>query len=86
MEVQMEVVLLIASTLGIIIGGFSVLFWKFNSVSISMASMLERMDNIIDRIGEMRKTISEHEDRLDCIELEHALHTRDDQHRENLKT
>lgn len=77
MEIQLEIILLIASTLAIILGGFVVLFWKFNEVSISLATIITRMDNIICRIDEMKSTIDDHEDRLDNIELEHALKCND---------
>ena len=77
MDVQLEYIILIASTLAIILSGFVALFWKFNEVSVSMAKIITNMDHVIGRIEDMKTTINDHEDRLDTIEMEHAIRCAD---------
>ncbi len=68
MEVSIEIIILLASTLSIILGGFVALYLKMSEMEVATATLTERIGHMLEVIAEDKKCGEDREKRLTIVE------------------
>lgn len=68
MEINVEIIVLIFSTLSLILGGFVVLYRKISELEINTATLTERIGNMLEIITEDKRGGENREKRLTIVE------------------
>jgi uncharacterized membrane protein len=71
MDISIEVIILVFSTLSIILTGFVALYRKLSAIQVSIAKITVITDTACSKVDEMDKKQDDHEKRLTTIEAEH---------------